>query len=580
MCLTAFCIAIGFCGTPRVNAADPPAVASVPQPFTEAALLAATPPGPYMTRTPPVSRAKSNAPLPPQIATAFLYNFDDKTGAGLRYNNGIDALSMHPAQTKGYSYKNALWHRRELTEMRAAGVDIALCNYWGNPADRALEKGQGLRWSFDGVGPMVQAATQMNKTNRPAPKIGLAFSAGSLVENAAHYQPDLATNDGRAWLYVSLRDFYSLVPPKLRATGPNGGPLIFVTFNAPFVKNGVGDTALWEYVRAHFANDFGVEPSLILQNGWLTEAQRQANKEATFPQVSPPKEGLRQTSAVAAIGPGVDLKAQPGNKYGPEAIFRDRENGAFYDRQWQLLLAQSPVRRPRLVVVESWNQWQQATAIASSREYGDKYVRLTRKWADLFHSGARKPLPASGAFHNADRISWFAAASSGANTASGTDDKGGLRLVSPPDGQFSVFQAAPGGAYIEARDNLHGMMNHIGFDVSDGFLYDADDVSPRPTPLTLTFEYWDEGRDLLRVQYDATENGQAARSGDDAGFTLSKEFPRTDTHTWKTATVVLPYPRFANRQNGGGDFRFQSDKTAPLRLRWVTLRRAKVDSAR
>ncbi len=535
---------------------EPPAVNVAPPAFTETALLAAPPPGPYAVR---VAVAKPSAP-PPQIATGYLYARDDPNGAGVRYADGTDAFPLHPARAKGYTYKSVAWHTRELSAMRDAGIDVVLPAYWGNPADRALKSGAGLRWSFDGLKPLTEAAGKMNKTGRKSPKIGLFYDTSTLRDNAARYQPDLATNDGRAWLYTSLRDFWSLIPARLRATGPNGGPLCFIAYTGPEnVKNGVGDAALWEYVRAHFAADFGIEPYLVLQNGW--KPSRDGVGDAAFPQASAPTDGLQTTGGVATLGPGVDQRAG----HGMVKIFRDRENGAFYENQWRRLLAQSPVRRPRIALVESWNQWQQATAIAPSREYGDKYVRLTRKWADLFHRGARIPLPASSPYRKAARVSWFAASPD-------NDEKGGIRLVAPPDGAFSLSAIAPGGPFAEAAPNPHGSQHHLYFDVNDHYLYDADDA-PASTIVTLNIEYWDEGQDLLRIQYDATETGQAKRRADDPGYTAAAEIARTNTHTWKTATVALPYPRFANRENGGADFRLQSSNTTPLRIRWVTLRR-------
>ena len=543
--------------------ATPNFQAPVPPAFTEAALLALPPLGPYcrVSAQKPAAKAKTRlAAPPPQVAALYQYNYDQATGAGFRYDSGGDALTQHPAQTKGYSYKSVAWHTRELSAMQGAGIDIALCNYWGNPADRILKPGQGLRWSFDGLKPLAEAAAQMNKTKRPAPKIGLYLSVGSFLDNAAHYNPDLGTNDGRAWLYVSLRDFYSLVPPNLRATGPKGEPLVFVPY-VPFVQNGAGSDALWQYIRAHFVADFGVEPYLMVQDGWVGGDKPKVGGviNGTFPQVATPLEGLRETGEVASLGPGIDLR--DGQK-----VFRDREKGAFYIKQWQTLLAQSAARRPRLVLLESWNQWGQATAIAPSWEYGNQYVLLTRKWADLFHSGIRKPLPKTGPYASTDRVSWFAATTD-------TEAVSGLRLVTPSDGIFDSFKTAVGGAYIEASDASVGIMRHLYFDVNDSFLFDANDAPSGSAPLRLTFEYWDEGRDLLRVQYDATETGEALRSGDDKGYALATEFRCTNTRTWKTATVTLPYPRFAGRENGGADFRFQTSKPAPLRLRWVTLRR-------
>ena len=425
-------------------------------------------------------------------------------------------------------------------------------HYWqGKPS---VQTGQGLRWSFDGLKPLAEAAAQMSKTKYPAPKIGLYLSVGSFADNAAHFNPDLATNDGKAWLYISLRDFFSFIPPSLRATGANNGPLVLVPY-ASFVKSGVGSEALWYYIRAHFVADFGIEPCLILQDGWRSGDKPFISGagpvNGTFPQVATSKEGLRETGSVASLGPGIDLRQS-----GQRVVFRDREKGAFYEKQWRMLLSHNPASRPRLVLLDSWNLWEQGTALAPSREYGSKYVQITRKWADLFHKGSYTKLPpVSGPYHDANRISWFAATAD-KETASG------LRLVAAPDGPFEINKTAAGGANVEVRINPYGDVKNLYFDVNDSFLFDADDsgsISPR---LRLTFEYWDEGRDPIIIQYDATANGEAINNRDTPGYTVATSFSRTDTRTWKTATVTLTHPRFANRENGGADLRFQAPKPA------------------
>ena len=560
----------GFPAIVRAGQAEPPAPAAIPAAFTETALLALPPLGPYCqvsSAQKPAANVKTPIAAPPQVAALYQYNYDEATGAGFRSGDGTDTLSQHPAQTKTYSYKSAAWHLRELSAMRESGIDIALCNYWGNPADRALPPGQGLRWTFDGLKPLAEAAAQMNKTKRDAPKIGLYFSVGSFLNNAARYNPDLATNDGRAWLYVSLRDFFSLLPPRLRAAGPNGGPLVFVPYTS-FIKNGVGDEALWQYIRAHFVADFGVEPYLILQSGWQNGGRPSVGImggiNGTFPQVATPLEGLHETNEVASFGPGIDLREN-----GRKVVFRDREKGAFYEKQWRLFLSHRPTSRPRLVLLETWNQWEQGTAIAPSREYGDQYVRMTRKWADLFHSGFYAKLPpVPGPYRDANRVSWFAATTTISNSSSG------LRLVAPTDGIFEVDKTAVGGAYAQASDASVGGLRYLYFDVNDSFLFDADDNRSDSPRLRLTFEYWDEGRDPILIQYDATKIGEAINNLDAPGYTVAAEFSRTDTRTWKTKSVFLTHPRFANRENGGADLRFQAPKITPLRFRWVTIQRS------
>ena len=69
----------------------------------------------------------------------------------------------------------------------------------------------------------------------------------------------------------------------------------------------------------------------------------------------------------------------------------DREGGAFYQRGWESLLARHPAVRPRLVMVETWNELHEGTEVAPTAEHGYRYVHLTRQYADLWRSGVYRP---------------------------------------------------------------------------------------------------------------------------------------------------------------------------------------------
>ena len=65
----------------------------------------------------------------------------------------------------------------------------------------------------------------------------------------------------------------------------------------------------------------------------------------------------------------------PGNKT------IDRENGAFYRRNWEAVLAQDP----DIVLINTWNQWDEGTNIAPSVEFGYQYVELTLTYSLMLH---------------------------------------------------------------------------------------------------------------------------------------------------------------------------------------------------
>jgi hypothetical protein len=92
-----------------------------------------------------------------------------------------------------------------------------------------------------------------------------------------------------------------------------------------------------------------------------------------------------QWRSVAAFGPGYDHSAVPGR----QALVRDREGGAFSERAWEQLLSQEPGERPWLVHLETWNEFHEGTEICETKEYGRRYLDLTRRFADMFHARKR-----------------------------------------------------------------------------------------------------------------------------------------------------------------------------------------------
>jgi hypothetical protein len=68
-----------------------------------------------------------------------------------------------------------------------------------------------------------------------------------------------------------------------------------------------------------------------------------------------------------------------------ELYVRDRENGNFYRDTF----AAAAATNPDMIVITSWNEWQESTHIEPSAAYGDFYLNLTRELAGAYHaSGA------------------------------------------------------------------------------------------------------------------------------------------------------------------------------------------------
>jgi len=309
----------------------------------------------------------------PIVGTYYFYWYDVHTKEHFINPDGSDALTTHPLDTTDYSYRSVRWHRQQMEEIRSAGIDFILPVYWGNPGDR--QPGKPLSWSFVGIKTLVEAQQQMRQARKKSPKIGLFYDTTTLQHNALSYHADLRTEEGRRWFYLSIRDFFSLVPPVLWAM-INGRPLIFL-YAAAFAKG--WDQAAFDYVYQAFEREFGRKPYIVREISWHGV---QTDNDFAWGGALEPK-----IYGVAAIGPGYDHSAVPGRK----PLVREREGGAFYERAWQQILRIPPEKRPSIVMIETWNEFHEGTDIAPSKEYGRQYVQLTAKYAALFHQRAYLP---------------------------------------------------------------------------------------------------------------------------------------------------------------------------------------------
>ena len=504
---------------------------------SEAALLGQPAPGPHMGFHDGAAVPSGFAASDPFVVTYYFYWYDRATGSHFVHGDGIDALTDHPAEPKGYSYKRPAWHRRELEAMMDAGIDVVLPVYWGNPADAAAPSGR-MRWSFDGLPPLVQAWQALAADGSKPPRLGLFYDTSSLRHNAAGRHVDLSSAAGRAWFYVTIRDFFSLVPPALWAT-IEGRPVVFLYASA-FARGGANDPRLFAYVRDHFAKDFGgPRPFIVAERSWPIPADARYAWGGAF--------GL-QVLDVASLGPGYDDSAVPGRT----TPRRDRSGGRFYEHNWRRLLAIDPTHRPAIVAVETWNEWHEGTDVAPSREYGRQYVALTRRFADQWRAGRRAPL--DGPYANAPTV--WAGFEHGALP-------GGLTVRTGGDGLAKIVELG-GVRCIRAIPNDAGPHRYLYVRVDDSFAFGGG------PPLRVTVRYRDAGTDSFSLEYDSRQ-ASAPHAG---AYKTAGTVQRTDTGAWNEATFDLPDPLFIGRQNHGADFRL-AVPNGSLEVRRVVVTRSR-----
>ena len=447
------------------------------------------------------------------VGTYYFYWYDAPTKVHIIDSDGSDALTTHPPTLEGLSWKSVGWHRRQLEDMIAAGIDVVLPVFWGAPSEQSTKA--HLHWSYEGLPPLVQAREELLGAGKNPPRIGLFYDTSTLRHNAWNEHQDLTTARGRAWFYATVRDFFSLVPPRHWAM-IDDKPIILL-YSAAFAK--AHDQSVVEHLRLEFPKQFaGRVPWLAREISWRVQADSVVAWGGAL--------GLKNPGGVAALGPGYDHSAVPGRT----PLIAERRGGAFYEEQWLKLL-----RRPaNFVMVETWNEWHEGTDVAESKEHGRRYIELTRKYSDLFKQGWRPPWP-KGPYSDAKSV----------GIALGRENReAGLRQIDNEDGLTAAASFANRTA--RAVQSAGGKGRYVYFAVDDSFK--ASDT----TRFNLEIEFFDAAPGLLSVEFDGSD-ANAPFSG---AYTRAPESVKlAGTKTWRTARFLLDGTRFTNAQNRGADFR-------------------------
>jgi hypothetical protein len=446
------------------------------------------------------------------VGTYYFYWYDSHTQSHVRDEDGTDALTTHPPSLEDFSYKSVRWHRQQLADMEAAGIDVALMVFWGSPAEHATNT--HLHWSFAGLPPLVQAREELLRAGKRPPRLGLFYDTSTLRYNHWNYHADLTTDYGRRFFYATIRDFYSCLPPQHWAL-MNGQPIVLL-YSPDFAQR--WDQRVIDHAKAEFPKEFGGRTIWIApQNAWNVKGDSTCAWGGAL---------AYQNPGIGEIGPGYDHSAVPGR----QPLVREREGGRFYEESWLKFL-----RRPsHFVMIETWNEFHEGTDIAESREYGRQYIELTRKYADRFKQGWKPPV-IPGPFTGAKSVS-VAAEATGPNT--------GLQRLTVDDGPSQLVERAGrrGWMPLPFRDQR---VRYLYFRVEDSFKW-TDAMN-----LTLTVDYFAPASGQLRADFDGSD--EQAPLGGAYTATAWQRFPGGTG--WQTATFTLPAAKLQGAQNAGADFR-------------------------
>jgi hypothetical protein len=456
---------------------------------------------------------KSGQPI---VGTTYFYWYDIDTKSHIIDGDGTDALTTHPADTNGISYKRGSWHKQQLEDMISAGIDFLMPVFWGVP-------GKYKGWSFAGLPPLVEAHNMLEKEGLNPPTIGLFYDTSILLWNGfnkdgSSYHVDLSTDFGKEWFYTAIRDFFSLIPASKWAR-VDGKPIVFL-YSETFAKK-QGPKQL-DYVRERFKKDFGTDIFLVKQPGWLGEA------DATYSWGGAVNGPLIYRRTVS-LGPGYDHSAVPGRA----ELIVERGDGKTYIERWLKALQLNPAHRPWMVHIETWNEWHEGTDIAASREYGRSYLVLTRLFADMWRAKTR--LNIAGQYHDANSVTWEPGQSKGLELRS-----------SSGDGVWKEQKFGNIKAVVSASNSESDTSRYLYFNVDDAFAYELFSQT-----VSVSVTYRDAGCLTFHLEYDNTNPKIGPREG---AFRPVGNISVGESSKWKTVRFALPECRFMNRCNGA-DFR-------------------------
>ncbi len=338
-----------------------------------ASTLAFYKPQPTFTPAPATSAKPAGAGT---LLAVYRYDWTgdmNRVGGAKLWASGLaPATPDQPKEACGpwYSYERVAWHRQELEEVTRAGIDVLLARYQGDEVSRQT-------WADTGLDRLTQALKERRADGRTYPLVGM------MLDTAALQGADLKGDSGKRLLYGMIRDFFLHVPPEFRAqlgARPEEGRLggVPILLGEPDRFTG-WDGSFLSYCDQRFGEDFGGG-----HIAWLGSSEWQkGGVDGFYAWVRlAGKIGLTQE----AVGGATAMSVSPGYCVpGAQGEMRSRKEGRGYRTDWQRIVAS----KPELVVINSWNDFANATEIAPSRQYGYAYVDMTQ----LFKARLGSELP-------------------------------------------------------------------------------------------------------------------------------------------------------------------------------------------
>ena len=359
------------CGlrTPPPDGAELPPLA----PITPAAPRAVLPPPMPRTIGAGAEKVTARPAVPKQVLALYYpwYRTPDHSNEWA-HQEGVNTAhtrilshAHYPASGPYDSSDDAIIDRH-LAQAQAAGIDTLVCSWWGadDPTDEAIRLlmpraakrhiNVCVLWEqFAGMG----GGEELRKN--------LTY----LLQGMAR-QPGYLKVDNRPVIFVYERvrqsaghDEWVNVLNEITKAYPPG---VFIVGDGRVLA----ERMMWDGQYSLHAPDrmVGRTPEVIAK---VQHRERLADL----------KESRQQNHlAVVSLMPGYDDRRYNALHNQPGSVLVNREDGALYATLWKQAIAD----RPDWILINSFNQWHAGNEIEPSVEMGDRYLKLTRTFADEF----------------------------------------------------------------------------------------------------------------------------------------------------------------------------------------------------
>ena len=264
---------------------------------------------------------------------------------------------------------------RVLGEIRAAGVDAVIVSWQGSHT-RGGFYARGLRHVLDaaqqaGLRVAVMLETPVaNRGNIESNPPEVRIIADWILEIGQEYarHPAFLTVDGKPVMFAYVWGFAGTATwAEARGLAAAAGQQVVLMADTVTPAELVVADGIFTYSGTLFERDV---PGLTTRSVSGARAYHLLGAAFGAPRL-----------AAAAVVPGYD----------ETRLLRttqrvvEREQGAFYDRQWQAALASGA----DWVVITSWNEWAENTQIEAGQRFGEAYIWRTRFWSAAFRTAPR-----------------------------------------------------------------------------------------------------------------------------------------------------------------------------------------------